>query len=402
MATGRNGMTKNRVLRFFWWALVVTAAIGLISATFTFREMQNPLLLLPVAAETVVGASVARQRPGNPMGWVFLGIGALAGFLSLAVGLTALGARVTGELPWWAIIAAWVASWGSGPAGVPADDADAAVVPLWPVLHPVATSAVAIHTLCCRDDDGCHAGPDHWGGVLVGRGGHSLSVKPPVATIHGKCRQHRGFACGWVLRPAVPRGVGGIHALIGLACQAVARGRTRTDAVVRIRRRPDRPACRDRSDRRTYPPTGSCVAGRDAGPLLLRRVVWRGIFRYRLYDIDRIISRSTSYALVTALVVVVYLGVVTAASTVIPVSDTLPVALATLVAAAVFRPALRWTQARVDQRFDRTRYNAEQTVQLFAHRLRDDVNPETVSEDLLAVLDRTMQPSVSGLWLRDR
>ena len=106
------------------------------------------------------------------------------------------------------------------------------------------------------------------------------------------------------------------------------------------------------------------------------------ILRYRLYDIDRIISRSTSYALVTALVVGVYLGVVTAASTVIPVSDTLPVALATLVAAAIFRPALRWTQARVDRRFDRTRYNSEQTVQTFAHRLRDEVDPETVSEDL--------------------
>ena len=53
---------------------------------FAFREMQNPLLILPVAAEAVVGASVARQRPGNPMGWVFLGIGALAGLLSLAVG----------------------------------------------------------------------------------------------------------------------------------------------------------------------------------------------------------------------------------------------------------------------------------------------------------------------------
>ncbi len=74
-------MKRDSALRVVWWVMVVTAAAGVISAAFTFGEMENPLLLLPVAAETVVGASVARQRPGNPMGWVFLGIGTLAGML---------------------------------------------------------------------------------------------------------------------------------------------------------------------------------------------------------------------------------------------------------------------------------------------------------------------------------
>ncbi len=132
---------------------------------------------------------------------------------------------------------------------------------------------------------------------------------------------------------------------------------------------------------------------------MLPLAVGVAILRYHLYDIDRIISRSTSYALVTALVVVVYLGVVAAASAVMPVSDTLPVALATLVAAAVFRPALRWTQIRVDRRFDRSHYDAENMVDVFSERLAREVDADVVTDELLEVLDKTVQPSSVGLWV---
>jgi hypothetical protein len=123
------------------------------------------------------------------------------------------------------------------------------------------------------------------------------------------------------------------------------------------------------------------------------------ILRYRLYDIDRIISRSTSYALVTAFVVVVYLGVVAAASTVVPVSDTLPVAVATLVAAAVFRPALRWIRATVDRRFDRARYDSANMVDAFSERLAREVDASVVTDELIEVLNKTVQPSSVGLWV---
>jgi hypothetical protein len=125
------------------------------------------------------------------------------------------------------------------------------------------------------------------------------------------------------------------------------------------------------------------------------------VLRHRLYDIDKVISRTTSYAVVTGVVVAVYVGVVALATLLLQLPNQLSVAVATLTAAAAFRPVLVRTRTIVDRRFNRSRYDAEQTVQMFAHRLRDEVNPETVSEDLLAVLDRTMQPSVSGLWLRD-
>ena len=132
---------------------------------------------------------------------------------------------------------------------------------------------------------------------------------------------------------------------------------------------------------------------------LLPLSVGVAILRYHLYDVDRIISRSTSYALVTGLVVVVYLAVVAAASAVMPVSDTLPVAFATLVAAAVFRPALRWTQTRVDRRFDRTRYDSENMVHAFSERLAREVDASVVTDELIEVLDKTVQPSSVGLWV---
>jgi hypothetical protein len=104
---------------------------------------------------------------------------------------------------------------------------------------------------------------------------------------------------------------------------------------------------------------------------------------------------------VTGIVVAVYVGIVSVATSLFQLPNQISVAVATLTAAAAFRPVLVRTRATVDRRFNRSRYDAEQTVQVFARRLRDEVNPETVSGDLLAVLDRTMQPSVSGLWLRD-
>jgi hypothetical protein len=126
------------------------------------------------------------------------------------------------------------------------------------------------------------------------------------------------------------------------------------------------------------------------------------VLRHRLYDIDKVVSRTTSYAVVTGVIVAVYVGIVSVATSLFQLPNQISVAVATLTAAAAFRPVLVRTRAIVDRRFNRSRYDAETTVQSFAHRLRDEVDPDIVSRDLLAVLDRTMQPSVAGLWLRDR
>jgi hypothetical protein len=124
------------------------------------------------------------------------------------------------------------------------------------------------------------------------------------------------------------------------------------------------------------------------------------VLRYRLYDIDRLINRTLVYGLLTALLGGTYAGLVLAFGQVLGRSSSLAVAIATLATAAVFRPARRRIQAVVDRRFNRRRYDAAQTIQAFSTRLRDEVDLDTLSAELLAVIDQTMEPVTASLWLR--
>jgi hypothetical protein len=122
------------------------------------------------------------------------------------------------------------------------------------------------------------------------------------------------------------------------------------------------------------------------------------ILRYRLYDIDRLISRTLSYAVVTGVVLVAYVAVVAALTTVLPDgASSLVVAAATLAAAALVRPVLRGVQRVIDRRFNRSRYDALATVEEFGERLRDQIDPDTTASDLLAVVTRTMAPRTVAL-----
>ncbi len=123
------------------------------------------------------------------------------------------------------------------------------------------------------------------------------------------------------------------------------------------------------------------------------------ILRYRLYDIDRIVSRTTSYALATGILIGVYVLVVTAISWLLPLSSTLPVAVATLTAAALFRPLLVRTRRAVDRRFDREHFSAERVIQEFSLHLVHEVDPDVVTSELLRAVDETVQPASVGLWL---
>ncbi len=124
------------------------------------------------------------------------------------------------------------------------------------------------------------------------------------------------------------------------------------------------------------------------------------ITRYRLYDIDRIISRTVGYAVLTALLVGTYVGVVALAGTVIPRRyGSVGVAAATLAVAALFVPIRRRIQRAVDRRFDRTRYDADRTVDAFAATLRTDLSPTDLHAALLATVARAVAPAAAGLWL---
>ncbi len=126
------------------------------------------------------------------------------------------------------------------------------------------------------------------------------------------------------------------------------------------------------------------------------------ILRYRLYDIDRIVSRTLAYGLLTVVLGLAYAGVVLGLGRLLPDSSSLAVAAATLAVAAIFQPVRRRIQAAVDRRFNRHRYDAARTIQGFSGRLREEVDLDTLTGELLAVVDQTMQPERATLWLRDR
>jgi hypothetical protein len=126
------------------------------------------------------------------------------------------------------------------------------------------------------------------------------------------------------------------------------------------------------------------------------------VLKYGLYELDRIISRVVSYTLVTGLLVGVYVGLVLLATRVLSASSPVAVAVSTLAAAALFSPVRRRVQRVVDRRFNRARYDADQTVTAFADRLRDAVNPDAVRADLSGVVSQSLEPAHVSLWINLR
>jgi len=126
------------------------------------------------------------------------------------------------------------------------------------------------------------------------------------------------------------------------------------------------------------------------------------IMRYRLYDIDRIISRTLAYAIVTGLLVGVYAGLVLLATQVLSIKSPVAVAAATLATAALFNPVRRGVQRVVDRRFNRSRYDADRTIAAFAARLQDSVDLAAVQADLASVVHRALEPAHLTLWMNDR
>jgi hypothetical protein len=133
---------------------------------------------------------------------------------------------------------------------------------------------------------------------------------------------------------------------------------------------------------------------------ILPLAIGAAILRYRLYDLDRIVSRTLAYGLLTVLLGGGYAAVVLGLGRLLGRDSSLVIAVATLAVAAAFQPARRRIQRAVDRRFNRRKYDAAQTIEAFSARLRDQIDLDTLSSELLAVVDQTMEPTRVSLWLR--
>ena len=155
-----------------------------------------------------------------------------------------------------------------------------------------------------------------------------------------------------------------------------------------------------------YPDLGSALFLIGLAALFaLPVVIGLAILRYRLYEIDRIISRTISYSVVTGLLAATFAVTIIVLQSVLTTftgGQTIAVAASTLAAFALFQPLLRRVRRAVDRRFDRARYDAERTAAAFSERLRDEVDMDTVTTDLAGTAASTLAPATLSVWLRPR
>jgi len=382
------------------WAARVTCvlvtALVVAAILVSFLSSQSQPLSLRIAdwlftavavPFAVVGALIVAHRPGNRLGGLLL-VGALAlGVERVAQELVRYGVDHPGAVPGLAWIG-WVSNWAWVPAIM--------MLLLLPVLFP----------------DGWPLSP-RWrslvwvivAGALVSLVGSALF---PGISDAPSLRNPLGLsgAAGAMLEQTL------LKLFVGLPVAAVA---AVVSLIVRFRRA--RGVERQQLKWLAYAmgvlmvaPVvqdpwlgGWAAAAADLALWAIPAAIGVAILRYRLYDIDRLINRTLVYGLLTVILGLCYAAgslvfVLVAGTGADPPSWL--VAAATLAAAAIFRPARRRIQATVDRRFNRRKYNSAQTIQAFSARLREQIDLDTLSSELLGVVDQTMEPTRVSLWLR--
>jgi hypothetical protein len=381
------------MLAVFAVSLVVGLPLAVANGTFQQDAGNQILLFLGFSAFMVVGALVVAHRPNNAIGWLF-SASALLAFTGQLAGQYAIYGYATrpGSLPG-ATLAVWYGSWPwvlilaltliFTPLVFPTGRL---LSPRWRPLAWLAGVATAVLTTLnsLRTNMSLGTVPDQ---VIANPIGVAVVGNPDKG-------------------PAVPALI-----LLLTVLAAVAFG----SLVVRFRR--SRGEERQQLKWFTYAAAlvPLSVLG-DALPavvgdlaidlpiVFLPVAAGIAILRYRLYDIDRLINRTLVYGLLTALLGGVYAGAVLVLGQLFGGVGRDPpswaVAGATLAVAALFQPARRRIQQVVDRHFNRRKYDAAKTIQAFSTRLRDQVDLGTLSSELLAVVDQTMQPTRVVLWLR--
>ena len=379
------------MLAVFVVSMVFTTILGVANGTFQQDPASFVVVVLGFGAFMVVGALVVAHRPSNTIGWIFSAVALLpiTGALAAEYATYALVTRPV-SLPG-AILAAWYASWPWYPTIALALVFAPLLFPTGRLLSPrwrpaawLAGAATATFTVLAALQPDLNPAADH---VIANPIGVAAVENPEESAV--------GLALLVLMI---------LTAVVGFA-----------SLVIRFRR--SRGEERQQLKWFTYAgallplavlgdflpaPVGNFVF---AVPIVFLAVAAGiAVLRYRLYDIDRLINRTLVYGLLTALLAGVYVLVVLVLGQLFGGLGTEPpswaVAAATLAVAALFQPARRRIQAVVDRRFNRRRYNAAKTIETFSARLRDEVDLDTLSTELLAVVDQTMQPTTASLWLR--
>jgi hypothetical protein len=391
----------GRTARLAW----VVAGLGLASvavlgwvhlqdrqATTAIETVSRIALLVSLAAFILSGAVIVSRQPGNVIGWLLMIPGLTASLSELALrwlaGVTPPPTEVNPPL--------WLLLWATGIAWV------ALIFPIFHVLLTLPTGRllsprwraavvlelVMISVMALLAAFSADMGP-LVNDVAVWR------VPNPIGFVPGD-DMDGAFGTLWTL---------GLVTLSALGASAV---------VLRFRR-----GTRDERQQLKWPLLGGLVFGITyagtavqsgvVGPLFALGIaampisIAIAITRYRLYDIDRLISRTVGWAIVTGILLAVFAVPVIGLQAVVndvTQGQTVVVAASTLLAAALFQPVRGGVQRAVDRRFDRARYDGERVVARFGERLREHVDLDTLSSEVRHVADDTVRPTTSGIWLR--
>jgi hypothetical protein len=346
-------------------------------------------VILAIVSAATVGAVLASRRPAHPVGWLLLGVG-----LGLAVNITVepyvkYGLLVRpGSLPaarylaglTYVTIFIWLSCAGFVLLLTPTGSLPS---PRWRWWARVAAAAPVVAVLMgvVQPDP---LAPDYHGNPLAVPVLARVLFVPGVAgviivfasllvgagSLVGRFRRARGVERQQLRWLALAAGLASVLLLVALVAAFV----LAKDIVV-------------------LTSSTLCVA-------LLPLATGAAILRYRLYDLDRIISRTLAYGILTVLLGGGYAGIVLGLGQLLGQDSPLVVAAATLAVAAAFQPARRRVQQAVGRRFNRRRYDAARTIAAFSARLRQQVDLDTLSAELLGVVEQTMQPTSVSLWLR--
>ena len=382
------------------WALSAVAVLSLAAAvplTVLSGQLGDGLTAWAIGIPSAgVGFLVARRQPGNPLGWLFLVCAGCLFTSNDAVDYSYFVYRLGHHVPF-GPLALWLAElWIVGiilllmvtllfPDGRPSSRfwswalrAFCALIVITLAAYAVATAgALAAHPLRIDASGGLSAidSPRGWFSAVEGSSfllGVALAVGFIVRQVlswrraSGVYRQQ----LKWLATGAA------VTIASGIASSAIPTSGTATTVLL----------------------NNLFTCGLAALPVSMGVA----ILRYRLYEIDRIISRTLAYAIVTGLLIGLYAGLVLLATQVLKLHSTVAVAAATLAAAALFNPLRRRVQQFVDRRFNRARYDADQTVAAFAVRLKDAVDLDSVRDDLAGVVQQALEPAHLSVWVSRR